>query len=246
MKTAILVFSFIFGFLISMVPVSARTYYYDDAGRLIQVSYADGNGVKYSYDAADNIILEEPITIPQAPSNLRVVRDSLTTAQLEWQHVDTTETGFRIQRRTVNSYGWETVGTLGAGANSYADSALSESENYVYRVIATGSSGDSAYSNAVTAADVESEAFEISAFQSSTDSAEARYRFSFESLSGSNYVLESSTTLVPGSWEGVLFATSPNGTADKTAIDGNGSILDLYIVDPGEQKVFYRLKRSDP
>lgn len=246
MKTVLYILSIILGLCVSIESLDARTYYYDDAGRLIQVSYSDGNGVKYSYDAADNITMEERITIPEAPSKLKVVRDTLTSAQLEWNHADETETGFDVQRRIASSYGWETVGSAVAGASSYSDESLSENENYVYRVIATGSAGDSAYSNAATAADVESEAFEISAFQSSVASADTRYRFAFESLNGSSYVLESSTTLAPGSWEGVPFAASPNGVADQTSINGIGAILDIYIEDPAGETVFYRLRRSDP
>lgn len=36
-----------------------ETYEYDDAGRLVQVSYGDGPGIKYSYDANGSILSVE-------------------------------------------------------------------------------------------------------------------------------------------------------------------------------------------
>ncbi len=246
MKPLLTILLVFLGILLSVHLLNARTYYYDDVGRLIQVSYADGNAVKYTYDAADNITLEEQVTVPEAPSNLKVVRDTFTSAQLEWDHEDSSETGFDVQRKTATSYGWETVGSAVAGASSFADDTLSENENYVYRVVATGSSGNSAFSNAVTASDVFSEPFEISAFASSLESVQARHRFAFESLAGATYFLERSSSLAPLSWEGVTFATSPDGVADQSEISGSVSLLNLYLDGPGEGRVFYRLRRSDP
>ncbi len=43
-----------------------------------------------------------------------------------------------------------------------------------------------------------------------------------------------------------LFAIRSNSNAGRSAIEGNGSLLDLYIRNPSEQKTSYRLKYSDP
>ena len=50
--------------LIAALPVAAQYYEYDAAGRLTAVAYSEGGGIRYSYDAADNLLAATPVNFP--------------------------------------------------------------------------------------------------------------------------------------------------------------------------------------
>ncbi len=126
---------------------AAQTYLYDEAGRLVRVLYAQGNGVGYQYDASDNLTGVFSIALPIAPSQLKVTRISPTSARLTWQDMSNNETGFVIMRKLAGTNAWETIATAPAGSTEFTDSSLNPSFHYVYRVAAQGTLGLSAYSN---------------------------------------------------------------------------------------------------
>ncbi|HEX8523355.1 MAG TPA: NPCBM/NEW2 domain-containing protein [Tepidisphaeraceae bacterium] len=101
--------------------------------------------------ANSNIASATTTTAPLAPSNLSATANSSTKITLTWSDV-AGETGFKIERSLDGATAWTQIGMVGANVLTYADATgLSSSTKYYYRVRATSTAGDSAYS-AVTSA----------------------------------------------------------------------------------------------
>ncbi|MBL9156454.1 MAG: fibronectin type III domain-containing protein [Verrucomicrobiales bacterium] len=105
-----------------------------------------------------NLSIGSPVTVtaasggtstPRNPSELTAATPaSSTSAALAWADNSSDETGFRIERKTNAAGAWGTIATLGANAVSHTDSGpFTQGNVYYYRVIATGSGGDSIPSN---------------------------------------------------------------------------------------------------
>jgi transcriptional regulator CtsR len=86
-------------------------------------------------------------TIPSAPSNLAASAVSSSQINLTWTDNSSNETGFKIERKTGSGGTYAQIATVGANVTSYSNTGLSASTTYYYRVRATNSGGDSAYSN---------------------------------------------------------------------------------------------------
>jgi PKD repeat protein len=86
-------------------------------------------------------------TPPSPPSDLLATALSATTTSLAWTDNSSDETGFKIERKTGASGTYSQVALQGMNLNFFNDSALTASTQYCYRVRATNSAGDSAYSN---------------------------------------------------------------------------------------------------
>src|SRR5207237_5477252 len=84
------------------------------------------------------------------PSNLSANAVSASEIDLTWSDTSNSETGFKIERSTDGS-SFTQVGTVNANVTSYADTGLSESTTYYYRVRASSANGDSDYSNIANA-----------------------------------------------------------------------------------------------
>ncbi len=136
----------IFGSLFEVSP-RAQSYFYDDAGRLVQVAYPQGSGVRYTYDDADNMTAVTPLNLPPAPVLVSVTRTAPGSAELLWQDTSNRETGYLIQRRSEDNLIWETVATVGANTTTFTDTGLDADADYVYRIVAQGGGGFSAYSS---------------------------------------------------------------------------------------------------
>jgi len=134
------------GFAWSLPLTMAQSYFYDDAGRLTQVAYPEGSGVSYTYDDADNLTAVTPLNLPPAPVLVSVTRVSTGSVELVWQDGSSRETGYEIQRRSAADQSWVTVASVAANTTVYTDSGLDPNADYVYRIVAEGSSGYSAYS----------------------------------------------------------------------------------------------------
>jgi plastocyanin len=86
---------------------------------------------------------------PAAPSNLQAVAQSTGEVMLTWTDNASNETGFSIERRRVDG-SFQEVATLGpnsGGTASAVAGGLQPSTFYLFRVRATGSSANSAFSN---------------------------------------------------------------------------------------------------
>src|SRR6266567_6112401 len=88
----------------------------------------------------------KPTGLPAAPSNLAATAVSASQINLGWQDNSSNESGFNIQRAPTSSGAWTQIGSVGAGATTYADTGLSASTTYYYRVYAYNSKGNSGYS----------------------------------------------------------------------------------------------------
>ena len=82
-------------------------------------------------------------TGPAAPSSL-VASDGKGASRLTWTDNSSSETGFRIERKT-GAGAYALLTTVGANVTSYID--LVGANTYTYKVRANGASGDSAFSN---------------------------------------------------------------------------------------------------
>ena len=69
---------------------------------------------------------------------------------LTWSDNSGNESGFKIERKTGTG-AFSQIATVAANVRTYPNTGLAPATNYTYRVRATNSSGDSTYSNTVSA-----------------------------------------------------------------------------------------------
>jgi hypothetical protein len=87
--------------------------------------------------------------IPVAPSGLTITSVLSNKVFLAWTDNSGNETGFKIQRKQGATGTYAQIATPGANVTTYTDNdpALLDGTVYYYRVCATNTAGDSAYSN---------------------------------------------------------------------------------------------------
>ena len=89
--------------------------------------------------------------IPVAPSGLTDHhRFSQTKSLSRWTDNSGNETGFKIQRKQEATGAYGDLTTTGVNATQYSDTTVTDGTSYYYRVCATNSAGDSAYSNEIS------------------------------------------------------------------------------------------------
>jgi len=88
-------------------------------------------------------------SIPVAPSGLTITTLLSNKIIIAWTDNSNNETGFKIQRKGATG-GYTDLTTTGANASTYSDITVTDGTLYYYRVCATNSAGDSAYSNEVS------------------------------------------------------------------------------------------------
>ncbi len=91
------------------------------------------------------------ITTPTAPTGLSAASISPSQINLAWTDNSSNETGFKIERKTGAGGTYAEIATVGASVTTYSNTGLTVGTNYFYRVRATNTSGDSAYSNEASA-----------------------------------------------------------------------------------------------
>jgi len=104
------------------------------------------DGVTYIFEIGST-----PIPPPSAPSGLTAIAVSSSQINLSWTDNSAVETGFRIERKTGAGGTWSQIATTNANVTTYNNTGLTVSTTYYYRVRATNSAGDSAYSNEASA-----------------------------------------------------------------------------------------------
>jgi hypothetical protein len=87
---------------------------------------------------------------PAAPSGLTATAVSSSQINLTWVDNATNETNYRVERATDGAT-FTTLVTLGANVTTYSSTGLTASTTYSYRVLASNSGGNSAYSNIASA-----------------------------------------------------------------------------------------------
>lgn len=115
--------------------VSGTAYLYR-----VRATNAAGDSA-YSNEAS----VTTPVPPPATPTALTASTISSSQINLSWADV-ANETSFKIERKTGASGNYVQIGTTGAGVVTYNDSGLAVNTTYFYRVRATNSGGDSAYS----------------------------------------------------------------------------------------------------
>ncbi|MDW7676171.1 MAG: fibronectin type III domain-containing protein, partial [Bacillota bacterium] len=89
-------------------------------------------------------------TVPSKPEDLKITSVSTDRIRIEWRDRSDNETGFRIERRTGNGSFTE-IDTVRANVTTYTNTGLRNRTEYTYRVRAYNDTGNSAYSNEVSA-----------------------------------------------------------------------------------------------
>ena len=87
---------------------------------------------------------------PAAPSNVTALAVSSTAINLKWSDNATNESGFLLERAT-NGGAFSQIGSLGPNTATYANSNLTASTTYSYRIRAYDGPNISAYSNTAMA-----------------------------------------------------------------------------------------------
>jgi hypothetical protein len=87
---------------------------------------------------------------PAAPSGLSGSVSSASEIALSWADNSSTETGFKIERKTGAGGTYIEIATVGANVTTYNNVGLSEATTYYYRVRAYNASGNSTYSSEVS------------------------------------------------------------------------------------------------
>jgi alpha-tubulin suppressor-like RCC1 family protein len=119
---------------------AATTYYY-------KVAAYNSAGESAASNVANATTNSPPVTVPATPSNLQATAASSTNINLAWTDASSNEDGFRVYRGTGSSpANFTQVGVnLGADVTTFADTTVSGSTTYVYRVVAFNSAGVSSF-----------------------------------------------------------------------------------------------------
>ena len=125
---------------------ASASHTYNIAGSYIAVlTVTDNQGL--TVFSSQTILVQTPITVPAAPSNLITKALSRSQIKLTWADNSDNETGFKIERSRSPTSGFTEIATVGAGYTSYTSSELNRSTTYYHRVCAYNIYGKSAYSN---------------------------------------------------------------------------------------------------
>lgn len=95
--------------------------------------------------------LAPPVPAPLPPSDLSAAVESPGAIRLRWSDNSANETSFKIERSTTADGGFAQVAAVPPDATTYLDTGLEAATQYYYRVRATNTGGNSAYSNTASA-----------------------------------------------------------------------------------------------
>jgi len=91
---------------------------------------------------------------PTAPINLTAVSETSSRIRLNWQDQSSNETRFIIERAQNTDDNFVPIDSVGTDTTEYLDLDLTAETTYFYRVKASNTSGESAYSNTIGASTV--------------------------------------------------------------------------------------------
>ena len=124
---------------------ASTTYYY-------RVCATNSAGNSTYSNTASAATPAPPVTKPTAPTGLSASAVSTSQINLTWTDTSSNETGFIVERSASSGGTYASIATLGSNVTTYSNTGLSASTTYYYRVCATNSAGNSAYSNTASAA----------------------------------------------------------------------------------------------
>src|SRR5207247_2036113 len=105
-----------------------------------------GGDSAYSNTATATTLL----STPAAPSRATATAVSSTSITVTWADQSTNEDTYRIER-AMGAGAFSQVGTVAPNITTYTDTGLTAGTSYSYRVRASNTGGDSAYSNTASA-----------------------------------------------------------------------------------------------
>jgi len=149
----------IFAYTFEMYPVSSNPGFYPPASEIARETSRNEQAVRYIIQQADcpyRVIGKEATYCasqpPAAPSNLAAEAISYNQINLSWDDSDGTEQGFKIERCTgAGCSDFTQIATVPANTTSYANTSLTASTSFSYRVLAYNAAGDSDPSNTASA-----------------------------------------------------------------------------------------------
>ncbi|HEY0550172.1 MAG TPA: PA14 domain-containing protein, partial [Verrucomicrobiae bacterium] len=118
-------------------------YYQGAGGAVAKLSWSSTSTPKAIIPQAQ---LYLPASTPAAPGALAATALGTNSIRLTWTDNANNETGFKIERKTGAGGTYAQIATVGANATTLTNSGLLANTTYFYRVRATNSSGDSAFS----------------------------------------------------------------------------------------------------
>jgi glucose/arabinose dehydrogenase len=190
--------------------------------------------------------------LPAAPGGLTATAATANQVNLAWTDNANNETGFKIERKSGAGGTYAQIATVGANVATYANTGLTASTTYFYRVRATNALADSAYSpeaSATTAAApvlLTNGSFESNftgwtvtgnAFIETTPNYTATDGVKLASFNGTSTsdvpptgVLSQAITTVPGTTYTLAFDMGATGAAAlqqklRVTVDGTGNLL---------------------
>jgi hypothetical protein len=122
---------------------ASTTYYYKVRAEGTTQDSAYSNSANATTNASGD-------SIPAAPSGMAATAVSGTQVNLTWTDNSSNETGFEVKRATDSGFTANVVWIGNIQGASYANTGLSPSTTYYYKVRAEGTAGKSAYSSSVS------------------------------------------------------------------------------------------------
>lgn len=149
------------------------------------------------------------VQFPADPSGLIITITSETTATVDWTDNSSTETSFRIERRT-GAGAWSEVGNVGAGVVTFADTGMAAGIQYGWRVRARSASGDSDYTAEVT----------DTTFALTQSTAGLLYESDFSSDDRADFTFTGSSTVTTSITDGRLRLSPPDNNSIMAIVTG--------------------------
>ncbi|HYG77380.1 MAG TPA: fibronectin type III domain-containing protein [Planctomycetota bacterium] len=138
------------------------------------------------------------LTAPAAPAALIAAAVSASQINLSWTDRSDNEESFTVERSADGVNGWSAIATVPANATAYSSSGLSAATTYYYRVRASNSAGDSAYTSVASATtDSDGTGGETPVSNTGTDTDGDRFPDEIETVAGSSSADAASAPNVP-------------------------------------------------
>ena len=212
------------GTFVYLDQVGANVTSYPDTGLTAGTEYCyrvyayNGEGDS-GYSNAD--CATPTLNPPAAPTNLVATAVSETQVNLVWDDNSSNEDGFNIEVDEGNTGTFVYLDTVGADVTSYPDTGLSEGTEYCYRVYATNTYGDSAYSNVDCATPQSGQVVVVSNFQELKAAAQAATPGTIIELLDGIYYLDNPNGLTLIDKSGITFR-SQSGNREAVVLQGEG------------------------
>ncbi len=178
--------------------LEGTTYYYR-----VSAIGAAGNNSAGSTDAGGGQIvpaagLATVTTLAAAATDLAAVAASDTEISLSWTDHSNNEQGYTVSRASADGSAWVTVATLGAHADSYTDTALTEGTAYTYEVSTFNAAGVTPAVGSASAYTLPAAPSTVSATPTSTTAVTITWQNNSQAVTG--FVVQRST-------DGVTYTT---------------------------------------